>query len=50
VAEAHSRAVELVRAYGAGPEVHARTAELSEEARRAVDQLPAGERDAILLA
>jgi RNA polymerase sigma-70 factor (ECF subfamily) len=50
VAEAHSRAVELVRAEGAGVEAQVRTAELSEEARRAVDQLPAGERDAILLA
>jgi RNA polymerase sigma-70 factor, ECF subfamily len=65
VAEAHSRAVELVRAEKseraeraedakrterAGPGAQVRTAELSEEARRAVDQLPAGERDAILLA
>lgn len=49
VAEAHSRAVDLVRSSGAD-EARAPVdpAELSAEARRVVDQLPADEREAIL--
>jgi RNA polymerase sigma factor (sigma-70 family) len=46
VAEAHSRAVDLVRSEGAPAPVGA--VELSAEARRVVDQLPAAEREAIL--
>jgi RNA polymerase sigma-70 factor, ECF subfamily len=49
VAEAHARAVDLVRSSGtdeAPPPVGA--AALSTEARRVVDQLPTDERDAIL--
>jgi RNA polymerase sigma-70 factor, ECF subfamily len=58
VAEAHSRAVDLVRTSGpagsagsGGSEeesVPVGAVELSSEARRVVDQLPAAERDAIL--
>jgi RNA polymerase sigma-70 factor (ECF subfamily) len=52
VAQAHSRAVDATRAVRGprGDEVALPAGELGEEARRALDQLPTPERDAILLA
>jgi RNA polymerase sigma-70 factor, ECF subfamily len=49
VAEAHSRAVDLVRSSGPDePRAPLDLTELSAEARRVVDQLPADQREAIL--